>query len=70
MEKDRLIKMTFEEGMKEIEKLIINNIFEYLKIGDFPVIQPNIFLKAVFIVELLADEGNNEKLYDYHNNIV
>ena len=70
MEKDRLENTTFEEGMKEIEKLIINNIFEYLKIGDFPVIQPNIFLKAVFIVELLADEGNNEKLYDYHNKTI
>ena len=70
MEGDRLIKMTFEEGMKEIEKLIINNIFEYLKIGDFPVIQPNIFLKAVFIVELFADKGNDNKLYDYHNKTI
>jgi len=62
--------MTFEEGMKEIEKLIINNIFEYMKIGDFPVIQPNIFLKAVFIVELFADKGNDNKLYDYHNKTI
>ena len=62
----------FKTGKKEIEREMIRNILEYLKNGVFPNNNPNSFMNAYTIVQVLSDMGDDksQNLFNYHNDTI
>ena len=58
----------FKTGKKEIEREMIRNILEYLKNGVFPNNNPNSFMNAYTIVQVLSDQcdDKSQNLFNYH----
>ena len=59
---------SFEEQMKEIEKQMVNKIFEYLNNDSFLGFKPSEIMKSYTIVQTLADQGASKykQLIDYY----
>ena len=59
-------------GIKNIEKYMINNIFNYLKNGVFPEKNPDDYFYAYVNVQTLSDMGDNYSydLFQYYNTTI
>ena len=65
---DQACEESFEEQMKEIEKQMVNKIFEYLNNDSFLGFKPSEIMKSYTIVQTLADQGASKykQLIDYY----
>ena len=62
-----------KDAKKMIKELMIDNILHYLKTGIFPnTLNPNSFMDAWTIVNIMSDEGNKNchELLTYHNQVI
>ena len=57
---DQACEESFEEQMKEIEKQMVNKIFEYLNNDSFLGFKPSEIMNSYTIVQKLADQGDKK----------
>ena len=57
---DQACEESFEEQMKEIEKQMVNKIFEYLNNDSFLGFKPSEIMNSYTIVQKLADQGDDK----------
>ena len=57
---DQACDESFEEQMKEIEKQMVNKIFEYLNNDSFLGSKPSEIMNSYTIVQKLADQGDDK----------